>query len=253
MQAPIPPAEPRAEPPQPATNTASMGGFAGMAPSQPNVGQTIVPPFGAGGDASFEPGDDFQADIPESGPPPMPSMSDHDWSQDLGSYNAGELVRDELGQANVPIAGEGRRKKVSPAVAIGWGVLVLLLALIGSFFAFAPKTVVSTVPGAAKLYAMLGMPVNLTGLEIQGVQYAWEDQGQGPVLKVEGHIVNVSGNEIAVPPVIVALQDASGNEVTAVTAEVGSLGPGMSVPFVAQIPSPSTPVATVQVRFAEAS
>ena len=231
-----------------------MGGFGATPQGQPGGGgQTISPPFGAGGDASFDVSDDLQADVPETAPGAMPPMGGHDWSQDLGSYDGGALVSDELGQANVPIAGKGRKAKVLPGVAIGWGALVLLLALIGAFFALAPKTVVSTAPGAARLYAMMGIKVNLTGLEIQDVRYTWEDLGQGPVLKVEGHIVNVSGNEIAVPPVIVALQDASGAEVTAVTAEVGSLAPGMSVPFVAQIPSPATPVANLQVRFAEAS
>jgi hypothetical protein len=230
-----------------------MGRFGGTPQGQPSGGQAISPPFSAGSDASFEVSDDFQADISETAPGSMPSMGGQDWSQDLGSYDGGTLVRDELSQANVPIAGKGGKAKVLPGVAIGWGALVLLLALIGAFFALAPKTVVSTVPGAARLYAMMGMPVNLTGLEIQDVRYTWEDLGQGPVLKVEGYIVNVSGDEVAVPPVIVALQDAGGAEVTAVTAEVGSLAPGTSVPFVAQFPSPSTPVANLQVRFAEAS
>lgn len=225
-----------------------------MQQRQPNgSGETISPPFSAGADASFDVADEFQADVPEGGPGSTPPMGAHDWSQDLGSYNAGALVRDDLGQANVPIAGKGRKSRVLPGVAIGWGVLVLLLVLMAALFAASPKTVVSAVPGAAKLYAMLGMKVNLTGLDIQDVRYAWEDRGQGPVLKVEGHVVNVSGNELTVPPVIVALRDASGSEVTAVTTAVGPLAPGMSAPFVAEIPSPGAPVASLQVRFAEAS
>jgi hypothetical protein len=232
-----------------------MGGFGGMPQMQPNGGgQAISPPFSAGGDASFDVSDDFQADIPAPAPGAMPSMGGHDWPQDFGSYDAGALVSDaDLNQANVPITAKRRKPKVLPGVAIGWGVLVLLLVLIAALFAASPKTVVSALPGAAKLYAMLGSPVNVTGLDIQDVRYAWEDQGQGPVLKVEGHVVNLSGNDVTVPPVIVALQDASGAEVTAVTAEVGPLAPGTSAPFVAMIPSPAGPVANLQVRFAEAS
>jgi hypothetical protein len=232
-----------------------MGGFGGMQPRQPNgPGQNIAPPFGAGtgADASFDVADEFQADAPGSDSGGMPPMGGDEWSQDLGSYQAGALVTDELGQANVPIAGKGK-KKVRPTVAIGWGALVLLLALIGALFALAPKTVVSALPGAAKLYAMLGSPVNLTGLDIQDVRYAWEDGNDGPVLKVEGHVVNVSGNEITAPPVIVALQDKQGAEVTAVTAEVGPLAPGASAPFVAEIPSPEGAISNLQVRFAKAS
>jgi hypothetical protein len=161
------------------------------------------------------------------------------------------MVSDALpGQANVPIAGEAK-KKVRPTVAVGWGALVLLLALIGAFLALAPKTVMSVLPGAAKLYAMMGAPVNSTGLDIQDVRFAWEDAGQGPVLKVEGHVVNVSGSEVKVPPVIVALQDKSGAEITAVTAEVAPLAAGASAPFAAQIPAPKKGAANLQVRFAE--
>jgi len=253
MRAPAPQAVPRPNPAASPANAGAMGGFGGMQSRQPNGGgQTVSPPFGASGDASFDTPDDFQADMP-GGEGSMPPMGGQDWSQDLGSYNAGALVEDEVGQTNVPIAGKGKKRKVPPTVAIGWGALVLLLALIGALFALAPKTVVSILPGANKLYAMMGSPVNLTGLNIQDVRYAWEDGGEGPVLKVEGQVVNVSGSEIAVPPVIVALQDKDGAEVTAVTTEVGLLAPGASAPFVAEIPSPQAPVSNLQVRFAEAS
>jgi hypothetical protein len=232
-----------------------MGGFGGMQARQPNgAGQNIAPPFsaGVGADASFDVADEFQADAPGGDAGGLPPMGGNEWSQDLGSYQAGALVPDEIAQANVPIAGKGK-KKVRPTVAIGWGALVLLLALIGALFALAPKTVVSALPGAAKLYAMVGSPVNLTGLDIKDVRYAWEDGNDGPVLKVEGHVVNVSGNEVTAPPVIVALKDKSGAEMTAVTTEVGPLAPGASAPFVAEIPSPGGAVSNVQVRFAEAS
>ena len=230
-----------------------MASFGAVQARQPNgSGQGVSQPFSAGTDASFDVSDEFQADVPGSEPASMPPMGGQEWSQDLGGYQPGALVPDEINQANVPIAGEAK-KKVRPAVAIGWGALVLLLALIGALFALAPRTVVSVLPGANKLYAMLGSPVNVLGLDIRDVRYAWEDAGQGPVLKVEGQVVNVSGSEVAVPPVIVALKDKSGAEVTAVTAEVGPLAPGSSAPFVAEIPSPQDKVTNLQVRFAEAS
>lgn len=252
MRAPVPPAGPRPES-QPARGAPAMGGFGGIEGRPPNgSGQTIAPPFsaGAGADAAFDVADEFQADVPGSDSGSMSPMGGQEWSQDLGGYNAGALVPDDLNQANVPIAGEGKKKKVRPTVAIGWGALVLFLALIGAFLALAPSTVVSILPGAAKLY---GGSANPTGLDIQGVRYAWEDGGQGPVLKVEGQVVNTSGSEVTVPPVIVALQDKSGAEVTAVTTEIGPLAPGASAPFVAEIPSPEGTVSNLQVRFAEAS
>ena len=64
-----------------------------------------------------------------------------------------------LPQANIPIAGEPQEPKVRPDVAIGWGALALLLVMLAALLALAPKTVVSVLPGAAELYAMLGKPV----------------------------------------------------------------------------------------------
>jgi hypothetical protein len=178
-----------------------------------------------------------------------------DWSQDLsqtlGSYNAGSLVPDHVDQANVPIA-KRSTSKLPPPVAIGWGVFLLLLAIFGAMFLLSPRTTVAVVPGAGKLYAMMGSPVNLTGLDIQDVKYAWMPHSEGPVLRVEGHVVNVSGNDVKVPPVVVSLKDANGSEVKAVTTEVGQLAPGSSAPFVAEIPG-AQGVTNLQVRFAKAS
>lgn len=227
-------------------NPGPMGGFGNMGRQPNGGGQDIAPPFSAGGDASFDMQDDFQADIPGSEEGSMASMGG-DWSQDLGSYNQGSLVPDQTAQANVPIA-KRSKGKVLPVVAIGWGVFALLLAILGALLLLSPRTAVSLIPGAGKLYSLMGSPVNLTGLDIQDVRFAWMEQSQGPVLRVEGNVVNVSDAEITPPPVIVSLRDANGSEVTAVTTEVAPLAPGTTAPFVAEIPSPQG-VTDLQVRF----
>ena len=81
-------------------------------------------------------------------------------------------------------------------MAIGWGVLALLLIMLAALIAMAPKTVVSMLPGAAQLYAMMGMPVNTRGLAIESVRSAWDDAGPQRVLQVDGDIVNLTAGEV---------------------------------------------------------
>ena len=170
--------------------------------------------------------------------------------QDLGSYNAGAMVNPDAGLAtNIPIA-EGRKRKLPPPVAIGWGVLALLLIILAALVAMAPKTVVSALPGSARLYAMMGMNVN--PLTIQNVRSAWNDAGPNRVLQVSGDIVNLSAGQVAVPPVVVSLQDQSGKELSQVTTNVPALVAGGKSPFAVQIPSPPDSVRNLQVRFAKA-
>jgi hypothetical protein len=163
---------------------------------------------------------------------------------------AGALVNPDAGLAtNVPIA-EGRKRKLPPAVAIGWGVLALLLAMLAAFVALSPKTVVSVLPGAAQLYAMMGKPVNV-GLKIENVRSTWSDAGGQRVLQVDGDIVNPTASEVSVPTVVVALQDNAGKELTQATASVLSLAAGAKTSFTLQIPGAPENVSSLKVSFAK--
>jgi hypothetical protein len=172
-------------------------------------------------------------------------------AQDLGSYNAGALVNPDAGLAtNVPIA-EGRKRKLPPPVAIGWGVLALLLVMLAATVALAPKTVVSLLPGSAQLYAMMGKPVSALGLNIENVSSSWTDAGGQLALQVDGVIVNQTSGEVSVPPVEITLQDKSGKQLSQVTTNVSPIGPGAKSPFKTQIPGAPETVSSLKVRFAE--
>jgi hypothetical protein len=171
--------------------------------------------------------------------------------EDLGSYSAGALVNPEAGLAtNVPIA-EGRKRKLPPAVAIGWGVLALFIVMLAALVALAPKTVVATLPGAAKLYAMMGKPVNTRGLAIQNVRSSWSYAGQQRVLQVDGDIANLTSGELSVPTVVVALQDKSGKQLSQATASVLALAAGAKTSFTLQIPNAPANVSSLKVHFAK--
>jgi hypothetical protein len=202
----------------------------------------------------FSTDDEMQPDMRGDGSGPTASLGANSragaGAEDLGSYNAGALVNPDAGLAtNVPIA-EGRKRKLPPPVAIGWGVLALLLIMLGAFVALSPKTVVSVLPGAARLYAMMGKPVNV-GLKIENVRSAWKDAGGQRVLQVDGDIVNPTASEVSVPTVVVALQDKSGKELTQATASVLALGAGAKTSFTLQIPGAPETVGSLKVRFAK--
>lgn len=213
-------------------------------------------------DAGFDTGEDFEADLANavSGNTPgfWPGQTGPDGEiaadtyQDLGGYKSGALVDPSLPQSSIPIRGEPKTPKVSPNVAIGWGVLVLFLAIIGALVALAPKTVVSVLPGAARLYAMMGKSVATHGLDIQDVKFVWANAGGTRVLRVQGQIINQTGAQAAVPPVVISLLDEGGNELSAATANLAPIGPGASSAFVVEIPTPPPSLKGLQVRFAKA-
>jgi hypothetical protein len=199
----------------------------------------------------FSTDDDMRPDLRGDGPF-MGSAGTGARVEDLGTYSAGALVNPDAGVAtNVPIA-EGRKRKLPPAVAIGWGALALLLIMLAALLALAPKTVLSVLPGAARLYALMGKPANTGGLAIQNVHSAWSNADGQNMLQVTGEIANLTSSEVGVPTVVVALQDKTGKELSQFTAKVLPIGVGAKSPFMVQIPSPPENVSSLKVRFAKA-
>jgi hypothetical protein len=145
------------------------------------------------------------------------------------------------------------RKKPLPIVAIGWGILALIVLIVVSLFMFAPSTTVSMLPGAARVYSLFGMPVGASGLAFEGVRYGWTNDGSQTVLEVQGNVRNTSSNNMAVPTVVIALRDEKGEEISEWTTEVGSaeLNAGEEAPFLRQIPSPPSNVRSIKVRFTQ--
>jgi hypothetical protein len=146
------------------------------------------------------------------------------------------------------------KSRFSP-VTIGWAALAAIVALVLGTLLFAPSTVVSIVPGAARFYSLLGMPVGAHGLAFQGVRYGWTNEGGQMVLEVQGDVVNNSGSKVEVPTVVIALRDESGEEISEWTTEVSEteLEGGETTAFLRQIPSPPSNVRSVKVRFAKAA
>jgi hypothetical protein len=222
----------------------------------PPFGNRTPPPPSPRPDASFGSDEDFQPDIAGNGGDATTISS---WSStggsgpDLGSYNAGALTNPEAEAAtNVAIAGEGKKRKLPPPVAIGWGALALFLLIIVAFVAMAPKTVVSMLPGANRLYAMLGSPVVSSELAIVDVRSGWAVAGGQQVLQVEGNVVNLTGGDVTVPIVVISMLDEKGATLSEVGTKVAPLAAGAKGPFAVQIPTPPEAVRSVKVGFTKA-
>jgi predicted Zn finger-like uncharacterized protein len=263
-QEPRPEAAPRQPPPEPRPGSTGLGNAMGRFPSQqglapkPTNGLRPIdrpPPPAKPAGPLFSTDDEMQPDMRGDGSELTAGMGANSragaQAEDLGGYNAGALVNPDAGLAtNVPIA-EGRKRKLPPAVAIGWGVLALLLIMLAAMISLAPKTVVSLLPGSARLYAMTGRPVSSLGLKIDNVRSAWSDTGGQRVLQVDGVIINQSSGEVSVPPVEIALQDKSGKQLSQVTTRVLPLGAGAKSPFRVEIPGAPETVSSLKVRFAK--
>jgi hypothetical protein len=204
-----------------------------------------------------------------SAPPPPPSdIGMGDASMDEGSMadtglGNGAMEDATMGDAAMgfdaalaeqALPGEKAPRKKPPVVAIGWLILALIVGGVVATLALAPSAVMSVLPGAARLYALFGMPVGAQGLAFEGVRYGWTSNGGQTVLEVQGDVVNRTSSPVNVPTVVIALRDEGGAEISEWTTEIGAeeLGAGEHAPFLRQIPSPPSNVRSVKVRFAKA-
>jgi hypothetical protein len=185
-------------------------------------------------------------------------------------FEAGEDAAAQVGQMNAEVVAgafpgglpgdlapdreERRKSRKASAVALGWVLLLLIVAGVLGLFVFAPKEVTSVLPGAARLYDMLGVQVGTHGLALQGVRYGWTTDGGQTVLEVQGNVVNTGSATVTVPSVVIALRDEKGDEISEWTTEVGEteLAAGEQAPFLRQIPSPPSNVRSLKVGFAKA-
>ena len=96
--------------------------------------------------------------------------------------------------------------------AVGWVVLLLILAAAAYFAISARERIVALWPPAERFYAAVGWPAEPAGagLQISKITPARTPQG----LVIEGEVSNVSQLPHRVPPLKVALRDAGSNEVT---------------------------------------
>ena len=115
--------------------------------------------------------------------------------------------------------------------------------------------VVRAAPQTAGLFAAIGLPVNLRGLEFRGVSSRLLDDESGRVLAVEGDVANLRHAGRKLPDVLVTLRGPDGRTVYAWTspAPQKNIGPGESVHFRARLAAPPSDGVDVKLRFIDAA
>lgn len=153
---------------------------------------------------------------------------------------------------SLPSIGKPSILLVSPAIAAGLVAFVILpLIMLGR------ATVVRAMPRSASLFAAVGLPVNLRGVELRDV-VAFRNPAEGAApaqLVIEGDLVGVARERVAVSPIEVEVRDAHDQPLYrwTVAPPRTALEPTETARFRASLSAPPAQGSQVQVRFADAA
>ncbi len=131
----------------------------------------------------------------------------------------------------------------------GAATLVMAIGVIGGALALRTP-ITAAFPSLASLYSLIGLPVNLRGLDIGHLQIMREVENGQPVLVVEGELSNSTSGEHPVPAIRFALRGDDSQEIYAWSIEPKQalLTPGATMRFRTRLASPPEQAADIQVR-----
>jgi predicted Zn finger-like uncharacterized protein len=130
--------------------------------------------------------------------------------------------------------------------------IAFVLAILSVISLLGPReSVVRLVPDLAGVYAAIGLPVNLRGLEFRGVKTMQEMQDGIPVLVIEGEVVNIAKHPVEVPRVRIAVLGSAHQELYSWTTllQRSILGDNEKISFRSRLASPPPAGQEVLVRF----
>ncbi|CAX25270.1 MAG: zinc-ribbon domain-containing protein [Methylorubrum extorquens] len=143
-----------------------------------------------------------------------------------------------------------KARRLSPALAACLVLAAALpLALLGR------ASVVRAMPQTAGLFARVGLPVNLRGIDLTDIAaFQVAADGSNPArLVVEGDLVAVARDRVAVPAIEVEVRDAGGQSLYrwTVPGPRAALEPGERARFKASLSAPPEKGRQVEVRFSD--
>ncbi|KQO95273.1 DUF3426 domain-containing protein [Methylorubrum extorquens] len=143
-----------------------------------------------------------------------------------------------------------KARRLSPALAACLVLAAALpLALLGR------ASVVRAMPQTAELFARVGLPVNLRGIDLTDIAaFQVAADGSNPArLVVEGDLVAVARDRVAVPAIEVEVRDAGGQSLYrwTVPGPRAALEPGERARFKASLSAPPEKGRQVEVRFSD--
>ncbi|CAN5303225.1 zinc-ribbon domain-containing protein [soil metagenome] len=161
-----------------------------------------------------------------------------------------ETPAPELPKAFRARAEEQRRVRRAATHGAVWaGLASVFVAILGAAWLFRVE-VVDLYPRAAAAYAMVGSPVNATGLNFEAMTIKVAPYDPGKVI-VSGAIRNIRDREIVSPAVRVALLDAHGAEIgfRIIPIDTAPVLPGGVQGFAAVVPDPGQKIVGIGVDF----
>lgn len=165
-------------------------------------------------------------------------------------YGAAGALEAPLGTPRIVVKrAPGRR-----GLPAHFGLVIGALAMCGLGI-WLREPVVGMVPQTAALFELVGLPVNLVGLDFADVTYERAVEDGAGVLIVKGRIVNTGDAGAYVPAVRLSLLNDADQELFSWTAETEArtLEPGAQIPFQARLASPPEDANNLVVRFATRS
>jgi predicted Zn finger-like uncharacterized protein len=164
------------------------------------------------------------------------------------------VLREDAVEAEIKPARRALPPRPAPRKASrkGLGVATLAAAAALVVLAIAARaSVVRAIPDLAGLYAAIGLPVNLRGLEFRDVRTTSETQDGIAVLVIEGEVANIAKHAVEVPRVRLAVLGTGGRELYSWTALLprSTLSEDGKVSFRSRLASPPPEGREVLVRF----
>ena len=151
-------------------------------------------------------------------------------------------------------AEEQRRVRRAATHGAVWaGLASVFVAILGAAWLFRVE-VVDLYPRAAAAYAMVGSPVNRTGLTFEAMAIKVAPYDPGKVV-VSGAIRNIRDKEIVSPAIRVALLDAHGAEIgfEIIAIDAAPVLPGGVQGFAAVVADPGQKIVGIGVDFVDES
>jgi predicted Zn finger-like uncharacterized protein len=164
------------------------------------------------------------------------------------------VLREDAAEAEIKPARRALPPRPLPRKASrkGLGVATLAAAAALVVLAIAARaSVVRAIPDLGGLYAAIGLPVNLRGLEFRDVRTTSETQDGIAVLVIEGEVANIAKHAVEVPRVRLAVLGTGGQELYSWTALLprSTLSEDEKVSFRSRLASPPPEGREVLVRF----
>jgi hypothetical protein len=137
-------------------------------------------------------------------------------------------------------------RRVPPSLAS-----VVLAVLVVGAMTTQREAIVRGFPEMAAIYRLVGLPVNLRGLELRNITSEIVREGEARVLVIEGEIVNPQDRVLSVPLLGLRVAGAQREPLYEWTSEPQrpKLSPGDSLRFRARLVSPPAEGREVLVRF----